>query len=117
MSTVSDMSVRVTLVYSPAPRQVEIFELDLPSTSQVLDALQLSGLFSRFPEVDNTETQVGIWGRLAKLTDPLRDQDRLEVYRALRVDPKLARRERFAKQGSRGAGLFAKKRLGAKAGY
>jgi putative ubiquitin-RnfH superfamily antitoxin RatB of RatAB toxin-antitoxin module len=41
----------------------------------------------------------------------------LEFYRALRVDPKVARRERFNKQGSRGAGLFSKRRPGAKPGY
>ncbi|MGH8819682.1 MAG: RnfH family protein, partial [Rhodoferax sp.] len=31
--------------------------------------------------------------------------------------PKVARRERFRKQGARTAGLFAKKRPGAKPGY
>ena len=41
----------------------------------------------------------------------LRDQDRIEIYRPLRVDPKVARRERFVKQGSRGAGLFIKLRI------
>jgi hypothetical protein len=41
----------------------------------------------------------------------------VEVYRGLLVDPKVARRERFKSQGSRGAGLFAKKRPGAKSGY
>ena len=39
------------------------------------------------------------------------------VHRELKVDPKVARRERFVKQGARTTGLFAKKRLGAKAGY
>jgi putative ubiquitin-RnfH superfamily antitoxin RatB of RatAB toxin-antitoxin module len=43
--------------------------------------------------------------------------DRVEVYRALTVDPKTARRERFARQGARTTGLFAKQREGAKAGY
>ncbi|MDH5708755.1 MAG: RnfH family protein, partial [Hylemonella sp.] len=47
----------------------------------------------------------------------LRDLDRVELYRPLKVDPKVARRERFARQGARGAGLFASKRAGAKAGY
>jgi putative ubiquitin-RnfH superfamily antitoxin RatB of RatAB toxin-antitoxin module len=41
----------------------------------------------------------------------------VEIYRPLRVDPKVARRERFVKQGARTAGLFVKKRPGAKAGY
>jgi putative ubiquitin-RnfH superfamily antitoxin RatB of RatAB toxin-antitoxin module len=60
---------------------------------------------------------LGIWGRKVALTHPLRDQDRLEIYRPLRVDPKVARRERFVRQGARTAGLFTKKRPGAKAGY
>jgi putative ubiquitin-RnfH superfamily antitoxin RatB of RatAB toxin-antitoxin module len=41
----------------------------------------------------------------------------VEIYRPLTVDPKVARRERFAKQGARATGLFVKKRAGAKAGY
>ncbi|MEX1167273.1 MAG: RnfH family protein, partial [Hydrogenophaga sp.] len=47
----------------------------------------------------------------------LREGDRLEICRELRVDPKVARRERFAGQGARGAGLFAQRRPGSKAGY
>jgi hypothetical protein len=40
----------------------------------------------------------------------LQTGDRLELYRPLLVDPKRARRERFARQGSRSAGLFARRR-------
>jgi sulfur carrier protein len=47
----------------------------------------------------------------------LQDGDRLEIYRPLKVDPKVARRERFARQGAKTTGLFAKRRPGAKAGY
>jgi putative ubiquitin-RnfH superfamily antitoxin RatB of RatAB toxin-antitoxin module len=47
----------------------------------------------------------------------LNPTDRVEVLRGLRVDPKVARRERFQKQGARTAGLFAKRRPGAKPGY
>ena len=55
-----------------------------------------------------------------KKTNPdhaLRDLDRIEICRALTVDPKVARRERFQKQGSSRAGLFSKRRAGAKPGY
>jgi putative ubiquitin-RnfH superfamily antitoxin RatB of RatAB toxin-antitoxin module len=47
----------------------------------------------------------------------LRDLDRIEIYRPLTVDPKVARRERFEKQGTSRAGLFSKRRPGAKPGY
>jgi putative ubiquitin-RnfH superfamily antitoxin RatB of RatAB toxin-antitoxin module len=113
----SDASLHVTVVYSPVARQVAEVSLNLPASSSVLDALQQSGFLAQFPEIDRCDSAVGIWSRKAKLDDLLRDHDRLEVYRPLRVDPKVARRERFVKQGARSAGLFAKKRLGAKAGY
>ena len=60
---------------------------------------------------------VGVWGRRCPLRQAVREGDRVEVYRPLVVDPKVARRERFRKQGARAAGLFAQRRPGAKPGY
>jgi len=109
--------MQVRVVYAPQPRQVEEVTLNLPEACSVLDALRSSGLLQRYPEIDMPETWVGVWGRLASLHQALRDGDRVEIYRPLRVDPKVARRERFVKQGARTTGLFVKKRPGAKAGY
>jgi putative ubiquitin-RnfH superfamily antitoxin RatB of RatAB toxin-antitoxin module len=36
----------------------------------------------------------GVWGKLRPLTYALRDGDRVELYRSLRVDPKEQRRKR-----------------------
>jgi hypothetical protein len=44
---------------------------------------------------------VGIHGRRAALDTPLRDGDRVEIYRPLGVDPKEARRKRALKPLSR----------------
>jgi len=74
-------------------------------------------LLTQFPELDVSRSVFGVWGRKAGPNQSLRDCDRIEIYRELKVDPKVARRERFVKQGARTTGLFAKKRLGAKAGY
>ncbi len=113
----SDMSIQVAVVYSPRARQVQEIVLRLASNSTVSDALQASGLLELFPSIDPQITVVGVWGRKSGLQQTLRDNDRVEVYRALAVDPKAARRERFNQQGARSAGLFSKKRVGAKAGY
>ena len=52
------------------------------------------------------------------VVEPIRWKgDRLELLRPLRVDPKVARRERFVGQGARSSGLFAKRRPNSKAGY
>ncbi len=111
------MTIQVTVVYSPGPREVQEIVLRLTSNSTVLCALQASGLLELFPSIDPQNTVVGVWGRKSGLTQKLRNRDRVEVYRGLAVDPKVARRERFTKQGARTAGLFSKKRAGAKAGY
>ena len=44
------------------------------------------------------ENKVGIYSRLAKLTDQLKDGDRIEIYRPLLADPKEIRRKRAAEQ-------------------
>ena len=74
-------------------------------------------MLARFPDMNIEPGHVSVWGRKAPPDQPLRDRDRVEVWRPLRVDPKLARRERFGEQGARAAGLFARRRPGAKPGY
>ncbi len=111
------MVMRVSVVFSPAPRVVREVALLLEPGVTVEQALQSSGLLGEFPDLTRNPLSVGIWGAKAALRQLLRDQDRLEIYRALKVDPKVARRVRFAKQGAGSAGLFARKRPGAKAGY
>ncbi len=109
--------MRVTVVYSPAPRQVREVALQMEPGATLAQALQASGLLQQHPEVSSAPLVAGVWGRKAALTQELRDQDRVEIYRPLLVDPKVARRTRFVKQGTRSAGLFARKRPGGKAGY
>jgi|GEM_PF-1930446 len=67
--------------------------------------------------VENRHLFISVWGHPQGLNHVLKAGDRVELTRALRVDPKVARRERFVKQGAKAAGLFAKKRPQAKAGY
>lgn len=109
--------LRVSLVYSPAPRQVREWSLELAAGATVAQALAASGVLDEFPDLREGRPVLGIWGRKTTPGHALRDQDRVEIYRGLRVDPKVARRERFNRQGAKRAGLFARTRAGAKAGY
>ena len=109
--------LKISLVYSPAPRQVREWSLELPAGATVARALAASGVLDEFRELRAGRLVLGIWGRKTTSGHVLRDQDRIEIYRGLRVDPKVARRERFNRQGAKSAGLFIKKRAGAKAGY
>lgn len=113
--------LRVTLAFSPGPGEVVERLLQLPAGATVADAIASAGGWQALgwpqPGPDGGEALTGIWGRSAALSQVLQDGDRVELYRPLTVDPKVARRERFARQGARAAGLFQRQRPGAKAGY
>jgi putative ubiquitin-RnfH superfamily antitoxin RatB of RatAB toxin-antitoxin module len=109
--------IQVTVLYSPAARQTCEMTVTVAHSCTVFQALERSGLLKNHPEIGQFTLRLGLWGRKVSCHHTLRDQDRVEVYRVLRVDPKVARRERFIKQGARSAGLFMKKRAATKTGY
>jgi putative ubiquitin-RnfH superfamily antitoxin RatB of RatAB toxin-antitoxin module len=109
-------SLQIEVVYSPGPRQVRSWVVALAAGSTLESALQETA-YSDFPELRSERLAVGVWGNKSALSYLLKPGDRVEVYRVLRVDPKVARRERFKRQGAKTAGLFSKTRAGAKAGY
>ena len=91
-------AMKVQVSYSPAPRQVDQVELDLPPGSRLADALRASGLLERHGLSAGDGLSVGIWGKAKPLDTPVREADRIEIYRGLTVDPKEARRQRYRKQ-------------------
>lgn len=109
--------MKIELVYASAARTVHQVALEVPAGCRLGQALALAGWLERFPEIDGQALAVGIWNHKATRESELREGDRVEVYRGLRVDPKVARRERFVGQGARTAGLFSRRRPGAKPGY
>jgi uncharacterized protein len=93
--------LRVSVAFSPRAGEVDEIELTLPAGSTVADALRESGMQTRHLGFDLAALPVGIWGAFCERSDLLRDRDRVELYRPLRVDPKEARRQRH--QAQRGA--------------
>jgi len=86
-------AMRIEVIYSPAPRTVESWVLELAEGATVASALrasadQLTG------SAEAAARQVGIWGRICSADTLLRDGDRVEIYRPLLIDPKEARRLR-----------------------
>ena len=80
--------LRIEVVWGRGPGQIDRVALQLPEGASVADALRASGLQA-------AGGPVGIWGRVQPLHTLLRDRDRIEIYRPLKVDPKEARRLRY----------------------
>jgi len=88
-------TIHVEVVYALAERQ-EIASLEVPVGSTAGQAIAASGLLTKFPEIDLAKNKLGVYAKLAKIDTPLRDRDRVEIYRPLIADPKEVRKQRAA---------------------
>lgn len=119
--------IEVSLCWSLSPRHVQEMSLQVPEGSTVEAVLKLGmAQWQQSPvhsQVDAAALlslpfqQPGIWGRKTTWGYSVQAGDRVELYRPLLVDPKVARRQRFKRQGKGRTGLFANRKSGAAAGY
>ncbi|HZW50265.1 MAG TPA: RnfH family protein, partial [Rudaea sp.] len=66
--------------------------VEVAAGSTVADAIAASGILAQLPGF--VPAGIGIFGRAVAPDTRLRDGDRVELYRALKIDPKQARRNR-----------------------
>lgn len=92
-------SLEVEIAYLGVTRQFNT-RLQVPYGTSLRGVIERSRLCELFPEIDLTINRVGVFGMLCDLGAPVREGDRVEVYRPLNADPKVARRQRSL-QGSR----------------
>lgn len=110
--------IEVLVCYSPGPRQWRELPVLVSEGATVEQALLAAGLGNASAKAAVVrDSFVGVWNKRVLAEHRLRAGDRVEIYRALLVDPKVARQQRFAQQGARATGLFKKRRAGAKPGY
>ncbi len=88
--------IRVEIVYAQPQRSIAK-SLSLPPGALIADALKLAAQADDFQDVDLGSATVGIFGKVASRDRPLKDGDRIEIYRPLLEEPKLARRTRAKK--------------------
>lgn len=93
--------IQIEVVYGLPDRQ-ELLTLLVDEGTLLEQGIIASGILSVFEEIDLTINNVGIWNRAAKLTDTLRDLDRIEIYRPLIADPKEVRKRRAEKAKDEG---------------
>ena len=78
--------MQVAVAYADIAQQVWL-RIEVPEDATLEQAIIQSGILRQFPEIDLTERQVGIFGKLAKLDASLKPGDRIEIYRAITADP------------------------------
>lgn len=85
--------IDIEVIYALPDEQI-LFRQTLPEGITAGDAIRLSGILEKYPEIDLNSNKLGVFGKLAKPDTVLRDKDRVEIYRPLIADPKEVRRKR-----------------------
>ena len=95
--------ISVEIVYAE-PRRSIAKSLQMPQGALVADALSQAASDQDFFGVDLTHSAVvGIFGKLVPRDQVLKEGDRIEIYRPLLEEPKLARRKRASRKASKSA--------------
>lgn len=110
-------AITVLVVMANSPRCVLEQVVQLEPGATAADAVAKSLLLAGKSDAEIDRLSLAVWGKRVSPHQALLDGDRLELLQPLKVDPKVARRERFVRQGAKSAGLFAKTNPGRKAGY
>lgn len=93
-------SISVEVVY--AGEGALFFErVSLPAGSTLADAVRASGFTARFPAVTIGDDNVGVFSRKVGMDHVLADDDRVEIYRPLKLSPNEARKLRAARRGAK----------------
>lgn len=88
-------SLHVEVAYARPDIQV-LIPLVVEEGTTLESAIRQSGVLEQFPEINLAENKVGVFGKLGKLDQVLREKDRVEIYRHLIADPKQVRKQRAA---------------------
>lgn len=91
----------VEVIYA-LPTQQKRIQIKVAPGTTCIEAVELSGMKTYFPEIDLDSVKLGIFSRLVKHTEVLTPGQRVEIYRPLIADPKDVRRRRAEKAKDEG---------------
>ncbi len=88
--------IQIEIAYATAKQQ-QIIALEVNAGTTAGQAIAQTSLPGTFPEIELSINKVGIFGQVVNLNTRLQSGDRVEIYRPLVIDPRLARQERVRK--------------------
>lgn len=92
-------NISVEVVYA-LPEEQPLLSVSVTLESTIKDVIIQSGILVHYPELEQPfetdKMKVGLFGKLAKMDQTVRDKDRIEIYRPLIADPKEVRKKRAA---------------------
>jgi len=92
-TSAADKPMVIGVAYATLAKQLWL-RIELQPGATVRDAIETSGILKEFTDIDLEQQRVGIFGRIAALDEPLKNGDRVEIYRAITADPREVKRKK-----------------------
>ena len=92
---VDNSQINVIVACATAEKQL-LVDLSVPEGTRLAEAVTLSGLFEKFPELLPSSCKMGIYGKVEPPDKVLAEGDRVEIYRPLQISPMQIRLNRAA---------------------
>ena len=74
--------MRVGVVYANARHQLWL-NVDVEDGTDIEQAIERSGILDYCPEIDLKAQKIGVFGKFAKLDNPVHEGDRIEIYQRI----------------------------------
>ena len=91
--------INVEIVYA-LPEEQTLLNVRVSSDAGAKDVIEHSGILELYPELkslfEEDKMEIGLFGKLGKMNQSVREKDRIEIYRPLIADPKEVRKKRAA---------------------
>lgn len=94
MDNSSDM-IDVEVAYA-LPTEQSLLLVKVPEDTEIKEVIIQSKILQEHPELELDKLDVGIFGKISKINQKVRNRDRIEIYRPLIADPKEVRKRRAA---------------------
>lgn len=88
-------TISVEIAYA-LPEEQRLLTVSVSEGMEIKDVIESSDILELYPELELDKLDVGIFGKMARMNQKVRDRDRIEIYRPLIADPKEVRKRRAA---------------------
>ena len=88
--------IKIEVAFATSELQ-KIIQLEVENKITAKEAVMHSKIIEFFPQINLDSLDLGIFSRPCLADEILEDGDRVEIYRPLKADPKIMRRQRAKK--------------------
>lgn len=86
--------INVGVAYATIEEQAWL-EISLMEGANIKEAIEMSGILKKFPDIDLNKQKVGIFGEIRELDGIVEDGDRVEIYRPIKIDPETVEHNKY----------------------